>query len=704
MDRRDFMKSAGVGITLAALPESLLASVSGLSDDDIEKKVAELISQMSLDEKIKQMAGTVPISNIIKRLSDKDYPDSWNTPENKRLKIPSLKCVDGPRGAGTQNPTCFPVSMCRGATWDAELEERVGDVIGYEGRALGVNVLLTPCINLLWHPSWGRAQETYGEDQHHLGMMGAAHTIGLQNHVMACPKHFAVNNIEESRFFLDARMDERTLREVYLPHFKKCVDAGAASVMSAYNDLNGELCGHNKHLLRDILKEEWGFDGFVVSDWFMAVEDEVEAAEGGLDLEMPFPLHFGKKLKKAVKKGLVSEDIIDEAATRIIRQKLRFITDNMQDGYDRGKVAGKEFVQVALETARKGIVLLKNENNVLPLKQDKDLKIAIIGELADTENLGDKGSSAVNPPYTVTPLQGMINKIKSGSVVQYEKGKNIEKAKALAQGSDVAVVVVGLTWKDEGEYIPQTNLGGDRDDLGLHEKDIALIKAAAGVNKNTVVVLEAGSAITMEGWHDKVPAIIMAWYPGMEGGNALAEIIFGEVNPSGKLPISFPKSMGQLYKFDKKAEVVEYDYYHGYNYFDKENKEPLYPFGFGMSYTEYKYSNLRLDKKSIGKTGSVKAMVDVTNAGDMAGEEVVQLYVGYAVSAVHRPVKSLKAFTRVSIKPGETKTAELSVNAEDLAYYDEQQNKWVVEDIEYAVYVGPSSKQEDLLTTSFKIP
>ena len=703
MKRRDFMKSAGVGAALMALPESILAAVSGLSDDEIEKKVAELVAQMSIDEKVEQMAGTVPLSNVYKRLSNKDYPDTWNTPENKRLGIPSLKCVDGPRGAGTQNPTCFPVGMCRGATWDGELEERVGEIIGYEGRALGANVLLTPCINLLWHPSWGRAQETYGEDQHHLGVMGAAHTIGIQKHVMACPKHFAVNNIEESRFFLDARMDERTLREVYLPHFKKCVDAGAASIMSAYNDLNGELCGHSKHLLRDILKEEWGFDGFVISDWFKAVEDEVEAAEGGLDVEMPFPLHFGKKLKKAVKKGIVSEDVITEAATRIIRQKLRFISENNQDGYDRNKVAGKEFVQVALETARKGIVLLKNENNVLPLKQDKDLKIALIGKLADVENLGDKGSSSVTPPYTVTPLQGMTNKLKSGTIVQYEKGKNIEKAKALAQNSDAAVIVVGFTWIDEGEYIPNVDLGGDRDYLGLHDKDVELIKAVSAVNKNTIVVLEAGSAITMEGWHDDVPAIVMAWYPGMEGGNALAEIIFGEVNPSGKLPIIFPKSMDQLYKFDNKAKYVDYDYYHGYNYLDKNNIEPLYNFGFGMSYSEYKYDNLRLDKKKIDKNGSIKAMVDVTNAGEMAGEEVVQLYVGCVGSEVHRPVKSLKAFTRVSLAPGQKKTAILTVDAEDLAYYNEQQKKWIVESIEYKVFVGPSSKKEELLATSFII-
>ncbi len=701
MDRRGFIRTGAAAAAVLAVPEWVAAAISGLTESEIERKVVQIVAQMTLDEKIKQMAGHVPLTNLAQRVLNPKYPDTWNTPENDRLGVPSIRSIDGPRGCGTGKSTAFPAGMCRGATWDEKLEQRVGEAAGYECRAQTANLLLSPCVNVLWHPSWGRAQETYGEDPHHLGIMGAAHVTGAQKHVMACPKHFAANNIEESRFSVNAVMDERTLREIYLPHFRKCVEAGAASVMSAYNDLNGELCGHNEHLLRDVLKGDWEFEGFVVSDWIMAVEDEVEAALAGLDLEMPRGTHFGRKLKKAVLNGEVPEQVIDEAVSRILRMKFRFIKPDFTEGYDMGMVGGEKHAALARETAEKGIVLLKNDNKALPLLGDVKT-LAVGGGHAARVVMGDKGSSAVNPPYAVSPLEGIESKA-GGRVKIIKAGSSPSSAASAAGKADAAVLFVGLDWKDEGEHFPIVEVGGDRKDLGLSKKDVKLIKSVAASSERCIVVVYGGSAITMEDWKDDVDAIVMAWYPGMEGGSALANVLFGDVNPSGKLPIVFPKSMDQLYKFDNKAKEVHYDYYHGYRYFDKNGLEPAWPFGFGKSYTTYEYSNLRLSEDEIGSSGSIKAKVDVKNAGDMAGEEIVELYVGYQGSEVHRPVKDLKAFARVRLEPGRKETVALEIRAQDLAYYSEEVNDWVVEEIEYEVMVGPSSKEEDLIKAGFKI-
>jgi len=677
------------------------SAITGLSNEEIERRIDETVPKMTLDEKLAQMAGAVTKNMILRLVQEFTNPDTWDTPANDRLNIPPLKYIDGPRGVGKGKATSFPVSILRGAAWDADLERRVGEAIGYEARALGANAVCSPCINVLRHSSWGRAQETYGEDPYHLGAMGASHVVGMQRHVMACAKHFAANSIEKSRFYVDVRMDERTLREIYLPHFRMCVDAGCATIMSAYNDLNGYLCAHNKHLLADILKDEWGFDGLVVSDWGMAVRDAVAAANAGLDVEMPTGKRFGKKLKSAVLEGKVSEGTIDKALQRILRQKFRFISPDNLSGYDLGKVGGKEHAAIALEAARKGIVLLKNEGAVLPLRRESLRKLAVIGKLADRPNLGDKGSSNVEPPYAVTPLEGIRSWAGNSINIVYDNGRIISRAKRIAKDADAVIIIAGLTWLNEGEggYVY-----GDRKKLGLPKKYTKLIKAVSGENERCIVLLEGGSAITVGEWVGRVKAILMAFYPGMEGGNAIADIIFGDVNPSGKLPIVFPKSATQLFKFDSRARTVEYGYYHGYRYFDKIGIEPQFAFGFGLSYTEYNYSNLRLDKKEITKTGRIRAQADVTNTGEMAGEEIAQLYVGYKGSKVNRPVKDLKGFTRVALKPGETKTVSFDLNAQDLAYYDMQSSRWEIEEIEYVLRIGPSSREADLkLSETFGI-
>jgi beta-glucosidase len=694
MDRRDFLKTVGALAVVLALSGGLVAAISGQSDAEIEKRVQDVLSRMTLDEKVEQMSGNV-LRDMVQAFSARGHGYTGFTPANKRLGIPALKCLDGPRGVGFfYKTTCFPVSAARGSTWDAELEERVGAAMGYETRAVGANMLLCPCINVVRHPSMGRAQESYGEDPYHLGVMGAGLVVGLQKHVMSCPKHYAVNNIEESRMFVNVRVDERTLREIYLPHFRMCVEAGAASIMSAYNDVNGYLCGHNTHLLRDILKGDWNFDGFVVSDWVNAVEDTAEAANAGLDLEMPRPEYYGKHLKKAVLDGRVSEAVIDEAVSRLLRQKFRF--DISEAGYDRNKVAGREHAELAREVAQKSMVLLKNSASALPLDRTNIRTIAVVGKLADKANIGDLGSSNVTPPYAVTPLEGIRTRAGDAVEVVYEAGGNLSAARRIAGEADAVIVVAGLTYKDEGE-------GNDREDLNLHKEDEQLIKAVAEENERCIVVLEGGAAITMESWKDKVQAILMAWYPGMEGGNAIADVLFGDVNPSGKLAVVFPKSLDQLFKHDNKSKTVEYDYYHGYRYFDKKGLEPAFPFGFGLSYTEYKYGNLRLNKKKTGRSGKIKVKVDVTNIGKVSGEEIVQLYIGYKGSRIDRPVKDLKGFGRLALEPGQTKTLSLEVKAEDLAYYNMDSEAWEIEEIEYVVYVGPCSRQEDLLSDTFRV-
>ncbi len=694
MDRRDFLKAAGAAAAIIGIPGTTLAGPSGLGDSEIEAKVAEVLGQMTLKEKVQQMSGWL-MKDVLNAASIKGKRYTGYTPANSRLGVPALKCLDGPRGVGLfYKSTCFPVGAARGASWDPDLEERIGVAMGYETAAFEGNMLLAPCINILRHPSWGRAQETYGEDPHHMSLMGSANVRGIQKHVMACPKHFAVNNIDDSRFYVNAKVDERTLREIYLPHFKKCVEDGAASVMSAYNDLNGELCAHNDHLLRDILKGEWKFDGLVISDWVSAVEDTVEAANAGLDVEMPSPENFGSKLERAVKRGEVSEAVIDEAVTRILRQKFRFEVDS--SNYDASMIAGTEHAGLAREAAHKSILLLKNEKSLLPLDANKIKKIALIGPFADVGNIGDKGSSRVTPPYTVTPLQGVTEKLGPGVEVIHDNGSSLSSAKKKAGESDAVILVVGLTAKEEKE-------GKDRLDLDLAEGQERLIKTVASANANSVVVLIGGSAITMGDWKDQVSAIVMSWYSGMEGGHALADVIFGDVNPSAKLPIAWPKSVSQLFEFDSKAKEVEIDQYHGYRYFDKNGLEPEFHFGFGLSYTEYEYANLRLDKKTMDKNGEIEARVDVTNAGKVAGEEIVQLYVGYNGSSVERVPRELKAFGKVALEPGQTRSVSLKVAAKDLAFYNVENGEWEVEEIDYFLWVGPSSNPDGLLAESFKV-
>jgi len=646
----------------------------------VEARVDELLAQMTLAEKVAQMHGGGTIV------------DSWPTPDNDRLDIPGFAMIDGPRGVGALagNATAFPVGMARGATWDPALEERVGAAIGAEARAKGASVLLAPTINLLRHPLWGRAQETYGEDPLHLGKMGSAFIRGAQRHVIASAKHFALNSIEDTRFDVSVEIDERTLREIYLPHFRAAIDEGhVASVMSAYNRVRGEYCAENEHLLRNILKGEWGFEGFVESDWFLGTRSTVGSALGGLDIEMPSAVYYGDPLVEAVENGEVAEDVIDEAVRRILRVKLCFRLDSDPPLPDPSAIETEETLALAREVAASAIVLLRNQGGALPLDAATIGSLAVVGPLADAENIGDTGSSSVDPSDVVTPLEGIRARFAGASLsVASDLPFSTEQAAAIG-AADAAVVVVGLTAEDEGE---QSVGAGDRSSLALPRGQGELIRQVAALNARTVVVLEGGSAITVEDWHDRVPAILMAWYPGQQGGHAIADVLSGDFNPSARLPLTFARSEADLPEFDNTSFEVEYDYFHGYRHLDRIGREPRYPFGFGLGYTSFEYSNLRVSDSTLRAGDRLRVSFDLTNAGDRAGDEVAQLYVSYMDSRVARAENDLEAFAKVRLEAGETRRVTLELPVDALAFYDTETAAWRVEAIDYVIRVGSSSR------------
>ena len=713
------------------------------SEADLDKLTNELISKMTLDEKIDQMYGETSdrIVNLgINHLIFERLPHFY-VAGNERLNIPRFAFSDGPRGVKSNKErtmgdkkgvTSFPVSMARGASFDLEMESRIYEVIAKEMRASGVNYTGTPTVNLLRHPAWGRAQEVYSEDPWLMGEMGLQATLSLQKHnVMSTVKHFALNSIENSRFIVDVEVDERTLREVYLPHFKKIVQQGnVASVMSAYNKVNGTYAGNHKYLLTDILRDEWGFDGFVINDFMYGTHDAIESINAGLNVEMPFQnVYQHDTIKQAIADGEFTEARIDELVYETLKTQLKFGLAEDPMAYSDSIIATADSIALTKEAAEKGMVLLKNghaqigddsQHRVLPFSKAANQTVAVIGRLADVENTGDKGSSGTFEPYVITPYQGIAtyNK-KLGNKVVLDNAADLSASKKLAEQADQVILVVGYTYVQEGEFLlasdeatkaaiagkrtgPKPD-GGERESLKLLPEDETLIQALAKTNKNLVVVYVGGSGIDMSAWNDDVPAILFSWYSGMEGGNALANVLYGDVNPSGKLPFSIAKHASDYPYFTPYTDKITYGYYHGYTLFDKKAIEPAYPFGFGLSYTDYHYSDLTISSNELSENESLKVSVTVTNTGDVAGDEIVQLYIGFANSAVDRPVKLLRDFGRISLTPGERKVVELEVAAKDMAWYNPEAKAWQVEHMNYEVYVGSSSAGKDLLKANFNI-
>jgi len=665
------------------------------SSDLLAEKICQ---ELRLSEKINMMSGHYnPVGNTMFSLRAYNGTPirgggAW------RLKVPPILFSDGPRGVVMGNSTCFPVAMARGASFDVNLEERVAEVIAKEMLSQGANYFAGICINLLRHPAWGRAQETYGEDPYLLGEMGAAAVRGIQKYgIMGCAKHFAMNSIENLRFKINVHADKRTLHEVYLPHFKRCVDENIASIMSAYNKVNGQYCGENEHLLNDILRDMWGFKGFVISDFVWGTYNSANSINNGLDMEMPFKKAY-YKVRKNIRRGEVKIAAIDKCVKRIIRTLIEFyaVYDTTQSSLR--DICQPSHVALAREVAVKSTVLLKNDG-ILPLSGSDDL--LVVGELAREINTGDHGSSAVYPPYVISQLEGIQSISKS---VRYDNGKNIDKAVDKAKKAKKIIMCLGMKHNDEGEYVinlkkknQKNRMGGDRYSLRLKPHDVALIDAISAVNENIVVVISCGSAVIMEEWRDKVRGIIYSFYSGMEGGAALAELLFGKANFSAKLPFTIAMDEGDYPPFTFTDSEIEYGYYHGYTLLDKQKKQAAYPFGFGQSYTNYSYKNIT----ATAKDNYIYVDAQITNDGDIDGEEIAQVYVGAIEPLVDMPIKTLKAFDKKMIKKGQTVHYSWQIKRDTLGYFDQAGEKFDCSHNHYMVYVGGNSRDLTAIEVSF---
>ncbi len=665
-----------------------------MTKEKLYEVVQLLLKEMTLKEKIRLLQGHA-MGATVKNLHKGRFYNAEAYPAGgcKRLGIPPVMFTDGPRGIVMGKCTCFPVSMLRGATFDDELEYRVGEAFAKEASALDANLFAGVCINLLRNPMWGRAQETYGEDPYLLGRMGVALTKAMQdNGIIACPKHYALNSIEDLRFSVNAVADERTLHEVYLPHFKKCIDAGAMSIMGAYNKVNGTYACENKKLLTDILRDKWGFDGFSLSDFFYGIYDAARSLKAGMDVEMPYILRYAT-LGCRLKKGDITEKDIDTSAARVLRALIATLPKHKK--HDKSVILSKEHISLARETACKGMVLLKNKDKILPMMSGK--KIAVVGRYADKRNIGDHGSSNVFSPYAVTPYEGIKNRFGKENVSVYS-GADCDKAVKAAENCDYIIVCVGSDRLQEGEFL--VNLGnvkkkpkgsgGDRADLRIPEEDVRLIRSVSSLGKKLVVNIMGGSAYVIKDWIDCADAVIMSFYSGLEGGNALADIISGDAVPGGKLPFTIAEKDEDYPPFlhiGAKNKDIEYGYYHGYTLFEKKGIRPHFPFGFGLSYTEFEIS----DASCVNDKDIIKVSARVANKGDFDGDEVVQVYVGSENKEKDRPVKLLKGFRRVTVTKGECVNLEIDVDVNDIRFYCPENESWELDE-RYSVYVGRDSE------------
>ncbi len=692
--RRTFLLQSTIAATGVAIAQRLRTNLVAASPAmlPVDARVDALIARMTLEEKIQLLHGE-------NRRGFIGY-----VPAIPRLGIPELALTDGPAGVRHGPGTAFPAPVALAATWDRSLAHEYGAALGAETKAKGQNILLGPMVNIVRVPEGGRNFETFGEDPYLTAQIATAEIRGIQSQgVMAEVKHYAANNQEKDRLQVSAEVDERTLREIYLPAFEAAVrDAKVGSVMAAYNKVNGTFSSENTHLLKDILKGEWGFDGFVVSDWG-ATHSTVEAANNGLDIEMPGGKFFGAALLAAVHQGQVSQATIDEKVRRILSMLVRFgILDRP------AKIGPLDYhaqAQTARRVAEAGVVLLKNEGQILPLDVNNFKSIAVIGAYADRATSGGGGSARMSPFYAVSPLGAIA--VKSGDratlrFLKFVPGADLSKSDAATTGAGLLADAEQLAKECDVALVFARDFeteGVDRAAITLPDEQDELISAVVRVNPRTVVVLNTGCMVLVNRWADAVPAIVQAWYAGQDDGNVVADILFGNVNPSGKLPITFPRTredMGVIaaeqYPGGNGKGLYSEGVFIGYRHFDKDNIAPQFAFGHGLSYTSFDYSDIKLSRNRIKPGESLIAEVQVKNTGRREGAEVVQLYVQDVKASVPRPLKELKGFEKVLLQPQQTKVVRLNLDARAMAFYDVTKKQWVVEPGQFKIMIGSSSR------------
>lgn len=712
-------------LKVALVVPTLLWSIVSCNDTSATKQdssAAVVDEEVALYAKIDSLIGLMTLEEKVKMIK---AASAFTNGGVERLGIPEIVMSDGPHGVRHEHTrdwnkaegvndsiTYLPTGITLAATWNPELGYKFGEVLGNEAKDRGKDIILGPGINIIRSPLNGRNFEYMTEDPFLNAVMGVGYIKGVQDQgISSCVKHYVANNQETKRAEVDVQMSERALREIYLPGFKAAVQEGnALTIMGAYNAFRGQFCPHNEYLINKVLKGEFGFKGAVISDW-SAVQNTMQALEYGTDIEMGTEMRnwgnwdydnffMGDTAIALVKAGIVEESLIDEKVRRIlwVMHKANIFGERTP-----GARNTPEHQEVALNVAEEGIVLLKNEA-ILPLNKPT---IAVIGDNATRTHADGGGSSQVPAIYEVTPLQGLQNYLgDEASLITHAQGyerikgggankKLIAEAVKAAKASEVAIVFGGYVhgYSESWDEIEFDGEGQDKKDIQLPFGQNELIKAVAAANPNTIVVLVGGGASDMSAWIDDVKGVMQVWYAGMEGGNAMANIFFGKTNPSGKLPVTFPKKLEDIsahalgeYPGDS---VVEYNegIMVGYRYFDTENIEPLFAFGHGLSYTSFDLSGLALETTD----GGVNVSFTVKNTGDKAGKEVVQVYVSDNESSVTRPAKELKGFEKVALAPGEEKTVTITLSEDAFKYFDETKMDWVLEPGTFTIKVGNAS-------------
>jgi Beta-glucosidase-related glycosidases len=724
------MKLKFIFILVLILRFSLSAQTPIYLDENrkIEERVEDALKRMTLEEKVAMCHAQ----------------SKFSSPGVPRLGIPENWMSDGPHGvrpevlwdewnqAGWTSDSCiaFPALTCLAATWNPEMSTLYGMAVGEEARYRNKNVLLGPGVNIYRTPLNGRNFEYMGEDPYLASIMVVPYIKGVQaNGVATCVKHYALNNQEIARHTVNVNLSDRALYEIYLPAFKAAVqDGGTWAIMGAYNKYKGQWACQNEYLLNDILRGEWKFDGVVVSDWG-GVSDTKQAAYNGLDMEFGTwtdgltenasnaydNYYLSKPFLKLLQSGEIPVEIVDNKVRNILRLSFR---TTMNSKRPWGSLGTPEHGDAARKIAQEGIVLLQNKNNVLPIDISKTKKIAVIGENAIKVMTVGGGSSSLKAKYEVSPLQGLKNSIGNQAEIVYArgyKGDVVDKQDGLSVGQDIRENRSAAELSDEAINIAknadfvifigglnknpnQDCEGDDRKQYGLPYGQDELISALAKANKNLAVVLISGNAFSMP-WVAEAPSILQAWYLGSEAGNAIADILTGKVNPSGKLPFTFAQKLNDYsahstgeYPGTKDEITYHDDIFVGYRHFDKEKIKPLFPFGHGISYTTFAYGKPVADKKTMSVNETISFSVTVKNTGTCEGQEVVQLYISDQKASLPRPVKELKSFKKVKLAPGEEKTVTLTVDKDALSFFDDSKHEWITEPGRFEAMIGSSSK------------